>query len=104
MGAQIAAHLANAGIPALLFDLTAAIAGDGLKRAIALKPSPLFTRDAASLITVAGLDRDLSKLAEADWIIEAIVERLDAKQALLAQVDATRHPGAIVSSNTSGIP
>ena len=104
MGAQIAAHLANAGVPALLLDLTADVARQGLKRAAALKPDPFFARDTARLITVGGFDRDLPKLAGVDWIIEAVVEQLEVKQGLLAQVEAVRTPGTIVSSNTSGIP
>jgi 3-hydroxyacyl-CoA dehydrogenase len=104
MGAQIAAHLANAGIPSLLLDLTAGDAREGLKRATSLKPSPFFERDTAALISVGGFDRDLAKLADADWIVEAVVERIDAKRALLEKVDAARRAGSIVSSNTSGIP
>src|SRR3954471_2423867 len=75
MGAQIAAHLANAGVPTLLLDLTADIARQGLKRAAALKPDPFFTRDAAALITTGGLDQDLQRIAEVDWIVEAVVEQ-----------------------------
>src|SRR5258706_10833406 len=104
MGAQIAAHLANAGVPTWLLDLTADIATQGLKRATALKPDPFFTRDAAALIRVGGFDRDLSRVAEVDWIIEAVVEQLDVKKQLLERVDAVRRPGTIASSNTSGIP
>jgi 3-hydroxyacyl-CoA dehydrogenase len=104
MGAQIAAHLANAGVPVRLLDLTADVARQGLERATALKPDPFFTRDAQSLITIGGLDRDLPSIAGADWIVEAVVERPDIKRALLEQVDAVRRPGTIVSSNTSGIP
>jgi 3-hydroxyacyl-CoA dehydrogenase len=104
MGAQIAAHFANAGVPALLLDLTAEVARDGLKRARALKPDPFFTADAASLITVGGLDNDLGRIAGVDWVIEAVVERIDVKRPLLERVDAARRPGTIVTSNTSGIP
>jgi 3-hydroxyacyl-CoA dehydrogenase len=104
MGAQIAAHLANAGVPTLLLDLTADVARDGLKRAAGLKPDPFFTRDAATLIRTGGFDRDLDQLAGADWIVEAVVERIDVKQSLLERVERTRRPGTIVSSNTSGIP
>lgn len=103
MGAQIAAHCANAAIPALLLDLTRDIAADGLKRARRLKPDPFFTADAVELITTGGFDRDLGRIREHDWIIEAIVEQLDLKQALLEKVEAHRCPGSIVSSNTSGI-
>jgi 3-hydroxyacyl-CoA dehydrogenase len=104
MGAQIAAHLANAGVPTLLLDLTADLARDGLKRAAALKPDPFFVRGAAALVTTGGFDADFARIAEADWIIEAVVERADVKQSLLERVDAVRRPGSIVSSNTSGIP
>ena len=104
MGAQIAAHLANAGLPVRLLDLDADTAASGLKRAAALKPDPFFTRDRQARITVGGFDNDLSAIADCDWIIEAIIERLDAKQALLEQVETCRRADAIVSSNTSGIP
>ncbi len=104
MGAQIAAHFANAGVPVLLLDLTADVARDGLKRARSLKPDPFFTADAISRITTGGFDTDLANIADADWIMEAVVEQLDIKRALLERVDAVRRPGAIVSSNTSGIP
>src|SRR5262245_41495945 len=104
MGAQIAAHLANAGVPTLLLDLNADIARQGLKRATALKPDPFFTRDAASLVTTGGLDQDLPRLANVDWIIEAVVEQIEVKRQLLERVDAVRKPGTLTSSNTSGIP
>ncbi len=104
MGSQIAAHLANAGVPVLLLDVTRETARDGLKRASALKPDPFFTREAAALIRTGGFDEDLAGASDTDWIIEAVVERLDVKQSLFAQVEAVRGPGTIVSSNTSGIP
>ena len=104
MGAQIAAHLANAGVPVFLLDLDAKIAREGLERAKKLKPDPFFTPEAASLITTGGFDTDLARVKECDWILEAVVERLDLKQALLAKVEQHRVPGTIVSSNTSGIP
>jgi 3-hydroxyacyl-CoA dehydrogenase len=104
MGAQIAAHFANAGLPVALLDVTADAARDGLKRARSLKPDPFFTADTATLITTGGFDSDFGKLASADWILEAVVEVADIKRALLERVDRARRPGAIVSSNTSGIP
>jgi 3-hydroxyacyl-CoA dehydrogenase len=104
MGAQIAAHVANAGVPSLLLDITAEAAEQGLKRARGLKPDPFFTPDTHNLITTASFDGGLPRLKEADWILEAVVEKLDVKRELLARVDAARRPGSIVSSNTSGIP
>ena len=104
MGAQIAAHFANAGVPALLMDLTADAAAAGLKRARGLSPDPFFTPDAWRLVETASFEEGWPRLRDADWVIEAIVERLDAKVELLAKVDAARALGAIVSSNTSGIP
>ena len=104
MGAQIALHCANAGIPALLLDLTADVARQGLERARKLKPDPQFTPDVYKLVTTGGFDTHLDQIAKSDWIMEAVVERLDIKQQLLARVDEKRRPGTIVSSNTSGIP
>jgi len=103
MGAQIAAHFANAGVPALLLDVTADAARDGLKRARSLKPDPFFTPDTAKLISTGGFD-ELARITDSDWIIEAVVEQLDIKRSLLEKVDAARRRGSIVSSNTSGIP
>jgi len=103
MGAQIAAHFANAGVPALLLDITADAARDGLKRARALKPDPFFTPDTWKLVSTGSFD-ELARVKDSDWIIEAVVEQLEIKRALLAKVDAVRRPGSIVSSNTSGIP
>jgi 3-hydroxyacyl-CoA dehydrogenase len=103
MGAQIALHCANAGIPALLLDLSPEIAKQGLDKARKLKPDPQFTADAHRLVTTGGFDTHLGLIAKTDWIMEAVVERLDIKQQLLARVDEHRRPGSIVSSNTSGI-
>src|SRR4030081_2511429 len=99
MGAQIAAHFANTGVPVVLLDLTADAAREGLKRASTLKPDPFFTAAAAALITTGGFDSDLAKLAAVDWILEAVVEQLDVKRALLERVETVRRPGTIVSSN-----
>jgi 3-hydroxyacyl-CoA dehydrogenase len=104
MGAQIAAHVANAGVPALLLDLDVGVAREGLKRIRKLKPDPFFTPAAADLIKTGGFDSDLDQLAGVDWIVEAVVERMDVKRALLERVDAVVRPGTIVTSNTSGIP
>jgi len=104
MGAQIAAHVANAGLPVLLLDLDRDTAAKGLRHATTLKPNPFFTRDAQSRIRLGGFDTDLAAIADCDWVVEAIIERLDAKRALLERVDGHRGANAVVSSNTSGIP
>jgi 3-hydroxyacyl-CoA dehydrogenase len=104
MGAQIAAHFANAGMSVLLLDVSRDAAREGLQRAAALKPDPFFTPDLVPLVRTGSFDEDLAAVRDSDWIVEAIVERLDAKQALMARVDAVRRGDAIVSSNTSGIP
>lgn len=104
MGAQIAAHLANAGVPVLLLDVSRQVARDGLERAKALKPDPFFTPATHALVRTGGFDEDLAAISASDWIIEAIVERLDVKQSLFARVEPHRGADAIVSSNTSGIP
>jgi 3-hydroxyacyl-CoA dehydrogenase len=104
MGSQIAAHLANAGVPVLLLDVTTEAAAEGLKRARGLKPDPFFTPDAASLIRTGSFDDGLASIKDSDWIVEAIVERLDVKQTLFERLEPHRSPYAIVSSNTSGIP
>src|SRR6266550_660402 len=125
MGAQIAAHLANAGIPTLLLDivpreLTAdeqakeltlespqvrgRIACGGLEAAKKAKPAAFFTADLASLLTVGNFDDDLPKLKDCDLIIEAVVENLQIKQSLYEKVEQHRRPGSVVASNTSGIP
>lgn len=104
MGAQIALHCANAGIPVLLLDLTPELARQGLDKARKLKPDPQFTPEAHTLVTTGGFEAGLDQIGTSDWIMEAVIERLDVKQQLLARVDEKRRPGSIVSTNTSGIP
>ena len=104
MGAQIAAHFANAGVPVLLLDVTREQARAGFEKSRGLKPDPFFTAAAQSLVRTGGFDEDLAQISGADWVIEAVVERLDIKRALLARVEQHRGAHAIVSSNTSGIP
>jgi 3-hydroxyacyl-CoA dehydrogenase len=103
MGAQIAAHLANAGVVVRLLDVTETAARAGLDRAIRLRPDPFFTSDGKNLITIGGFDEMASLVVDVDWIVEAVAEQLDVKRSLLARVDACRAPHAIVSSNTSGL-
>ncbi len=103
MGAQIAAHVANAGYPVLLLDLTPQIAREGLERARRLKPDPFFTPEVLGRIRTGGFDENLHEIAQADWIVEAVLERADVKRPLLERVDVLRRQGSIVSSNTSGL-
>lgn len=104
MGAQIAAHFANAGVPALLLDVTREAAREGLERCRALRPDPFFTPTAHTLVKTGGFEEDLPGIARCDWILEAVVERLDIKQTLFSKVESYRRADTIVSSNTSGIP
>src|SRR5262245_36857457 len=103
MGAQIAAHLANAGVPVVLLDLTVDAARAGLDRLRKLKPDPCFLPDTLARIRTGAFD-DLASVADADWVVEAIIESLDAKRDLLARLEPHLSSNAIVSSNTSGIP
>ncbi len=102
MGADLAAHLANAGVRVLLFDLTVDRARQGLERARRTKPDRFFTPDAAALIEIVGFDA-IARVSDVDWILEAIVEDLDAKRELLAQIESHRAADAVVSSNTSSL-
>jgi 3-hydroxyacyl-CoA dehydrogenase len=103
MGSQIAAHLANASIPCLLYDLPG-LAGAGIDRLKKMDPAPLFDPALVSLIEPLEFGADFQKLKQADWIIEAIVENLDTKKELLRAVQPHMRADAIVTSNTSGIP
>lgn len=103
MGAQIAAHLANAGVPVILYDVTEEAAKAGADKLLKMSPAPFFVPENRSLITTGTL-QDLAGISQVDWVIEAVVENLEIKQALLARVETVRAPHAIVSSNTSGIP
>ena len=108
MGAGIAAHLANAGVPVVLLDVVSdgpggrsAIAEGAVARMLKTEPAPFMTRRAASLVTPGNIDDHLGRLADADLIIEAVIEDLEIKQALYRRVDEARKTGSIVSSNTS---
>jgi 3-hydroxyacyl-CoA dehydrogenase len=103
MGASIAAHIANAGVPVLLLDVLPTGARDAIARLAKIEPAALMSPRAAKLIDTGTMD-DLAKLADADWIIEAVAERLDIKQQVYQQIDQHRKPGSIVSSNTSTLP
>ncbi len=109
MGAAVAAHLANAGIPVLLLDIAGSgadkneIVKKGLERALKAKPAAFMHPKAVQLIQIGNLDDDIAKLTGVDWIFEAILERLEVKQDFWSKVEATGTK-AIVSSNSSGIP
>ena len=111
MGGGIAAQLANAGASVLLLDVAAeegadrsAVARGAVERLSKSRPPAFMHRGAARRIDIGNIDDDLARAGEADWIVEAVVERLDVKRDLYARLDAVRRPGAIVSSNTSTIP
>ena len=113
MGARIAAHFANAGVPSYLLDIVPPdadgparnkIAAAGLEAAKKSKPAAFFEPALARLVTIGNFEDDLKRLSEVDWIIEAVVENLEIKRALLKKVEAVRKPGTIVTTNTSGLP
>ena len=111
MGSRIAAHLANAGIPTLLLDMVPA--GETVKNKLALlalealaksKPAALYDSSLAALITPGNFEDDLPKLAQCDWVIEAVAENLAIKTSLLARVVPHLSPRAVLTTNTSGLP
>jgi 3-hydroxyacyl-CoA dehydrogenase len=117
MGSRIAAHFANAGLPCILLDIVPpnlpanAPLGDrnkivraGLEAAKRSKPAAFFSAAFAEKIAIGNFDDDLARCAEADWIIEVVAENLEIKRNLLARVAQFRKPGAIVTTNTSGLP
>jgi 3-hydroxyacyl-CoA dehydrogenase len=125
MGARIAAHLANAGIPCYLLDIVPTTLNEsekskgltlespavrnrivlaGLDAAKKSRPAALFTPDTARLITPGNLDDNIAWCGQVDWIIEAVAESLEIKRKLFERVEAVRKPGTIVTSNTSGLP
>ena len=117
MGSRIAAHLANAGVRSYLLDIVPPdspagappaarnrIADAGLDAARKSKPAAFMEAGLARLVTTGNFEDHLSLLAECDWIIEAVVENLDLKRALLRKVEAVRKPGTIITTNTSGLP
>jgi 3-hydroxyacyl-CoA dehydrogenase len=111
MGSGIAGHLANAGVPVVLLDVVPegaedrnVVARSAVGRLLDSSPPALMHPGKAELITIGNIEDDMAAIAEADWIAEAVVERLDVKQALYREIDRHRKPGAMVSSNTSTIP
>jgi 3-hydroxyacyl-CoA dehydrogenase len=103
MGAQIAAHLANVGWRVLLLDLTHDLAKQGLERVSKLKPAPFYLPELASRIELGSFETDFPRLKEADWVIEAVVEKPDIKRELWTRVQDYVAPHAVLSTNTSGL-
>ncbi|MDR5690056.1 MAG: 3-hydroxyacyl-CoA dehydrogenase/enoyl-CoA hydratase family protein [Armatimonadota bacterium] len=125
MGCQLAALLANAGVPVLLLDIVPTELTDeerrreltlshpevrnrlsraGLERALQMRPAAFTAPERAQLVTVGNLEDDLHRIADCDWIIEAVVEDLQVKQGLLERLERFWRPGVVVSTNTSGLP
>ncbi|MBU3821738.1 enoyl-CoA hydratase/isomerase family protein [Flavobacteriaceae bacterium XHP0103] len=125
MGSGIACHFANIGIEVLLLDIIPRelndaekakgltledkavrnrLVNDSLTQALKSKPSPIYHEKFASRIKTGNLEDDISKVSEADWVIEVVVERLDIKKKVFENLDKYRKPGTLITSNTSGIP
>lgn len=119
MGSGIACHLANIGLEVLMLDMVPrdlpedqkdnkamrnSLAAASMKAAMKSKPAPLYDKAFASRITLGNFTDDMAKIKDCDWIIEVVVERLDVKKIIFAQVDEHRAKGSLVTSNTSGIP
>ena len=104
MGGGIAAQAANAGVPVLLFDVTKDVAAKAIERLLKTEPTTFMLPAYAGLLTPCGIDTDLAELKDCDWIVEAIIEKLDIKRDLYAKIEAVHCADAIVSSNTSTIP
>src|SRR5690606_24403478 len=125
MGSGIACHFANIGVEVLLLDivpnqLTEAeqkkgltlenkavrnrIVNEHLTNALKSKPSPIYHQSFANRITTGNTTDDMAKIADVDWIIEVVVERLDIKKTVFEQVEKYRKPGTLITTNTSGMP
>ena len=104
MGAAIAAHAVNAGLAVDLLDLDSEAVKGGFERMLAARPAALASPRLAERIRLGTFEEDFDRVADADWVVEAIVERLEPKQELLARVEKVAAPDAVVSSNTSGLP
>jgi 3-hydroxyacyl-CoA dehydrogenase len=117
MGAAIAAHLANTGVPVTLLDIVPKdvplsagkaarnkIVDEGLDRAKKSRPASFFSSDQLTFVKTGNLEDDFNVIADADWVIEVIVENLKIKQQLMERIDKIRKPDSIITTNTSGIP
>src|SRR5215471_13451999 len=103
MGAQIAAHAANAGLSVLLLDLTVEQVQAALSNLQKNSPPSLFVPERVQQIQAARFDKDLHRIKEADWIVEAVAENAEIKKQLLEKVDAARRSSTLVTTNTSGL-
>ncbi len=125
MGSKIAAHFAGVGVEVLLLDIIPRelseedkkkgitvdnpgwrnrIVDDALKATLKSKPSAVYTNDVVKKITTGNLEDDLHKISDCDWILEAVIERLDIKQQVFENIEKHRKPGTLITTNTSGIP
>ncbi len=119
MGSGIAAHYANIGLDVIMLDIVPfdiseadkdkkevrnSIVNGALKASIKSRPAPLYDKKFASRITTGNFDDDFEKIADCDWIIEVVIERLDIKKQIFEKVEKYRKKGSLVTSNTSGIP
>lgn len=117
MGSRIACHFANIGVEVLLLDIVPKeaidstdknarnkIVNDALQFALKSNPSPIYSKSYVSRITTGNMDDDMAKIADCDWIIEVVIERLDIKKQVFENVEKYRKPGTLITTNTSGIP
>jgi 3-hydroxyacyl-CoA dehydrogenase len=119
MGSRIACHFANIGVEVLLLDIVPRdlkeedknkpaarnrIVTEAFETAVKSKPAPLYDAKFASRVTLGNFDDDMPKIKDCDWVLEAVIERLDIKKQVFENVEKYRKPGSIISSNTSGIP
>ncbi|NUM32827.1 MAG: enoyl-CoA hydratase/isomerase family protein [Bacteroidetes bacterium] len=119
MGSRIACHFANIGVNTLLLDIVSPqlddemakvkamrnkLVNSALENAVKSNPSPIYDKDVLKLITTGNFEDDLSRISEADWIIEAVVENLEIKRQLFEKIEKYRKNGTLITSNTSGIP
>src|SRR6056297_2161347 len=111
MGAQIAAHLANAGLEVHLLDIAPedgedpnAVVEKGFEQARDASPDPFFSDDAAERIYLGNFEEHFDRVGEVDWVVEAVIERMDVKQNVHARIEDNVREDAVISTNTSGLP
>jgi len=114
MGSRIACHFAGIGLQVLLLDIAPKdatdakgnnkIVNDALAAALKSNPSPVFTKDVVKNIKTGNFTDNMKDIADCDWVIEVVIERLDIKQSVFTEVEKYRKPGTLITSNTSGIP